>query len=67
MDPHEELLLPTNLNQALEALMIDGDLNEGFGDEFIRYYAQIKSSEAKRHMTSENSIEFDRREYFGRI
>jgi glutamine synthetase len=40
---------------------------EGFGPHFVRYYQRIKQSEQNRFDQAEDKIEFQRREYFGRI
>jgi len=51
----------------LDALQNNGAMREGFGVEFLRYYARIKSSEQQRLDASEDKLEFQKREYFSRI
>lgn len=40
---------------------------QGFGTDFVRYYSRIKAAEQARMDTAEDQLEFQRREYFGRI
>jgi glutamine synthetase len=61
------LRLPDNLSDALIALEDDEAMREGFGVEFLRWYAQIKLAEHARRVAAPDATEFDRREYFGRI
>jgi glutamine synthetase len=59
--------IPNHLGDALNALQNNGAMREGFGAEFLRYYARIKSSEQQRFDASEDKLEFQKREYFSRI
>lgn len=59
--------VPDNLSDALGALQEDTAMRAGFGDDFIRYYSRLKTSEQQRHAAAEDTMEFHRREYFGRI
>ena len=59
--------IPNNLRDALVALQDNSAMREGFGAEFLRYYARIKNSEQQRFDTSEDKLEFQKREYFSRI
>jgi len=59
--------LPTSLPQALQALQSDTALVEGFGPDFVAWFAQIKASEIARHAAAEDPADFDRREYFARF
>ena len=59
--------VPDNLGDALAALQQDTAMRTGFGDDFIRYYSRLKTSEQQRHAAAEDKVEFHRREYFGRI
>ena len=40
---------------------------QGFGADFVRYYSRIKAAEQARMDAAEDQLEFQRREYFGRI
>ena len=42
-------------------------MQEGFGNEFIRYYARIKNSELQRFEAAQDKLEFQKREYFSRM
>lgn len=64
-DPDQ--LIPHHLTQALNCLSQDPMFNAQFGPEFIQYFCHLKHAEAKRHQESRDPVEFDRREYFGRI
>ncbi|MBL0428787.1 glutamine synthetase family protein [Ramlibacter alkalitolerans] len=59
--------LPTSLGEALAALRTDLGLCEAFGAAFIDYFTQIKRSEQQRLEAADDSEEFMRREYFGRL
>ena len=59
--------IPNNLRDALVALQDNSAMREGFGAEFLRYYARIKNSEQQRFDASEDKLEFQKREYFSRI
>jgi glutamine synthetase len=66
-DADPDLRIPTNLRDAVQALGSDAAMTHGFGADFIRYYSQIKMAEQQRFESAEDSIEFQRREYFSRI
>ena len=59
--------IPNHLCDALLALQESSAMCEGFGEEFLRYYSRIKSSEQQRFDAAEDKLEFQRREYFSRI
>ncbi|MEY4710722.1 MAG: Glutamine synthetase, partial [Pseudomonadota bacterium] len=59
--------VPDNLGDALAALQEDTAMRTGFGEDFIRYYSRLKASEQQRYADAEDKVEFERREYFGRI
>jgi glutamine synthetase len=59
--------LPVTLGEAISHLGQDKVMCEGFGPHFVRYYQRIKQSEQNRFDQAEDKIEFQRREYFGRI
>ena len=59
--------IPNNLSDALLALQDNSAMREGFGSEFLRYYARIKKSEQQRFDDAEDKLEFQKREYFSRI
>ena len=59
--------IPGNLGDALAALQADGAMCDGFGGGFVRYYSRIKAAEQQRFDAAEDKLEFQRREYFGRI
>jgi glutamine synthetase len=59
--------LPTSLGEALEALRTDLGLREAFGPAFVDYFTRIKQSEQERFEAAEDKVEFQRREYFGRL
>ena len=62
-----DTLLPATLGEAVAALQADAAMREGFGTAFLHYYARIKNSEQQRFDAAEDKLEFQRREYFGRI
>ena len=66
-DGDPDLRIPTHLRDAVHALGNDAAMTHGFGADFIRYYSQIKMAEQQRFESAEDSIEFQRREYFSRI
>ena len=59
--------LPLNLGEAIAHLAQDPVLTHGLGADFVRYYQRIKLSEQTRFNDAEDKVEFQRREYFGRI
>ena len=59
--------LPTQLNEALQALEQDATLVKAMGAEFVAYYSHIKHAEALRFEQAKDKTAFHRREYFGRI
>ena len=42
-------------------------MRQGFGDDFVRHYSCLKTSEWQRFEAAEDKLEFQRREYFSRI
>jgi glutamine synthetase len=64
---NEAVRIPNNLSDALLALQDNSAMREGFGSEFLRYYARIKKSEQQRFDDAEDKLEFQKREYFSRI
>ncbi len=65
--PAGELQIPGNLGDAVAAFQADSAMREGFGSDFQRYYSRIKTSEQQRFDAAQDKLEFQRREYFGRI
>ena len=59
--------LPTSLGEALDALRADTVMGEGFGRDFIDYFATVKQSELQRHEAAEDKADFQLREYFSRF
>jgi len=59
--------IPTTLGDALAALQEDNAMYQGFGKNFVHYYSRIKAAEQARMDAAEDGLEFQRREYFGRI
>jgi glutamine synthetase len=64
---NQAVRIPHNLSDALLALQDNRAMREGFGAEFLRYYARIKKSEQQRFDDAEDKLEFQKREYFSRI
>ena len=62
-----DVMLPTSLGEALEALQADARLREAFGAAFVDYFARIKQAELARFDAAQDKDEFQRREYFGRF
>ena len=63
----EATRIPNTLGQALVALQEDKAMCQGFGQDFVRYYSRVKAAEQARMDAAEDALEFQRREYFGRI
>lgn len=59
--------LPTQLEEALQALAEDTTLVNAFGADFVSYYSTLKHAEAQRFAQAKDKTAFHRREYFGRI
>jgi glutamine synthetase len=59
--------IPARLGDALSVLREDAVLNAGLGEDFVRYFCQIKQQEIDRHAQAEDKTDFERREYFSRI
>ena len=59
--------LPLTLGEAIGHLCEDQVLSTGLGPDFVHYYQRIKQSEQSRFNDAEDKVEFQRREYFGRI
>ena len=59
--------IPSNLGEALSAFHADSAMAQGFGDTFVHYYSRIKQAEHQRFEAAEDTLEFQRREYFARI
>ncbi len=68
-DPYNSsnMHLPNSLSGALNALNNDAALVLAFGNDFLSYFTQIKSSEALRYAQAKDKNDFQRREYFSRI
>ena len=47
--------------------MADSAMQTGFGQPFLNYYQTIKAAEQQRFEAADDPMEFQRREYFGRI
>jgi glutamine synthetase len=62
-----QALLPTRLQEALQALTDDAVLTDAFGKDFVQYLCRIKSFEIARQAQAEDPQEWQSREYFGRI
>lgn len=62
--PYEAIArpLPTNLGQALEALRQGRILRAALGEDFVQYYATIKSAEQRRYEST--VTDWEMREYF---
>jgi len=58
----EAEMLPNSLGEALSALREDAYFREGFGIEFIDYYARIKEAEIARFQAE--VTDWEQREYF---
>jgi glutamine synthetase len=57
--------LPTSLGSALEALNADDALRNGFGGDFVSYYAHIKSNEVSRFENArKEQSDWEQKEYF---
>ncbi len=59
--------LPASLGEALDALQADSVLCDAFGHAFVDYLVRIKRSEQLRFEQAEDTVDFQRREYFGRF
>lgn len=59
--------IPTNIPDALAALQADNALTTGLGEPFVRYFSRIKLSEHLRHQQADDTLDFERREYFSRF
>ncbi|TAG26040.1 MAG: glutamine synthetase [Burkholderiales bacterium] len=59
--------LPANLSEALASLQADEALSQGFGDQVLAWFAQIKSQEISRHDAAVDKGDWIRREYFSRL
>jgi glutamine synthetase len=65
--PQAQSSLPNQPDLALQALLGDTVMREGFTPGFLDYYGRIRASEQARHAAAEDTLEFERREYFNRI
>ncbi|MEY2684777.1 MAG: hypothetical protein RJA09_1921 [Pseudomonadota bacterium] len=61
------LALPTQLGDALDAMLADDALCAAFGTGFTAYYNRIKRSELQRYEAAADKDDFQRREYFSRL
>jgi glutamine synthetase len=61
------IALPATLSDALTALQANPALSQGFGDQVLAWYAQIKQQEIARHAAAEDKLDWIRREYFSRF
>jgi glutamine synthetase len=60
-------MLPRSLPLALDELPRDPALVEALGGPLVEAYLGIKRSECRRHAEAEDPLEWQRREYFGRL
>jgi glutamine synthetase len=60
--------LPTSLAIAVESLATNKTFRDGFGNDFVNYFAHVKRHEISRFETCENDVEqakeWQQREYF---
>jgi glutamine synthetase len=59
--------LPASLSDALTALHADSALGQGFGDQVLAWFSQIKRQEIARHEAAQDKLDWIRREYFSRF
>lgn len=59
--------LPVSLGEALDALQADAPLVDAMGREFVEVFVRVKRQEQARRDAAEDTLAFDRREYFGRL
>jgi glutamine synthetase len=59
--------LPASLSDALAALQANPALRQGFGEQVLAWYAQIKQQEVARHAAADDKLDWVRREYFSRF
>ncbi len=59
--------LPTSLAAAIEAMCMDTALIEQLGRPFVDALVEIKHAESQRHGQAADPVEFERREYLGRM
>ena len=59
--------LPANLSEALEALQSNAALSNGFGDQILAWFAQIKCFEVSRYEAAQDKTDWIRREYLSRF
>ncbi len=59
--------IPTSLADAVQALQQDAALCQAIGQPWVDYYSTIKLAEHRRLTQAEDTTEFHKREYFGRI
>ena len=62
-----QVRIPNHLKDAILAFEQDEAMRQGFGDDFVRHYSCLKTSEWQRFEAAEDKLEFQRREYFSRI
>jgi glutamine synthetase len=60
-------LLPTSLEEALDALAPDTALQRGFGEPLLRCLQRVKRAECERYAQAADQDEWQRREYFSRF
>jgi glutamine synthetase len=66
-DDTKAAALPSSLAQTLSALQEDAALGEGFGEQVLAWFAQIKRQEINRFDAAEDKLDWMRREYFSRF
>jgi glutamine synthetase len=64
---HSNARLPENLEHAVNAFAADTGLHGAYGAEFANYFMRIKRAEIARQRAAVDPVEWERREYFGRI
>ena len=62
-----QVRIPNHLKDAILAFEQDEAMRHGFGNDFVRHYSCLKTSEWQRFEAAEDKLEFQRREYFSRI
>jgi glutamine synthetase len=66
-DDANAIALPATLTDALAALRANPALSQGFGEQVLAWFAQIKQQEIARHAAADDKLDWVRREYFSRF
>jgi glutamine synthetase len=66
-DDANAIALPATLTDALAALQANPALRQGFGEQVLAWFAQIKQQEISRHTAADDKLDWVRREYFSRF